>query len=122
MSRPRDLDEVLAKAAMIGMPEDKARAWYADMEAAGWTNGRGELFGNWVREMTWQRDRVRSEAKAPAPGGMPAGILLKRLEEEAKVHPGNPESAGRRSDSPEDRVAYRSLKARITELRTAVAA
>jgi hypothetical protein len=106
-------------AASIGLPPDAAEAWFVDKSAAGWTNGKGELYGNWIVEMTWHRDRLREKTRAPGGGAnIPPGILLKRLEDEARIHPGNPESAGRRSDQLDDRAKFRALQAQITDLRS----
>ena len=121
-SQPRDLEEAVAVGAGIGLGREDVEGWFRDCEASGWRNGRGELFQNWPREMTYHRDRLRQRQPSPANGALaktkiPVGILLKRLEDEAIMHPGNPESAGKRSDDRGVREQFRELQQQIRELK-----
>lgn len=121
LNHPRDLAEAIAVGEMIGVPGPVVEAWYADAEACGWRNGRGELWQNWRRELTYHRDRVRQgQSNPPGKMKMPPGLLLKMLREQAAVHPGNPESLGVRSKLLADREAYRALERQIRELATQV--
>ena len=60
-ARPKDLSECIEKAKQIGMPESDARAWYRDMEAAGWRRADGTKLGNWVSTMARVREGYREK-------------------------------------------------------------
>jgi len=57
--KPRSIEDVIARGAMIGVPESDCRAWFTDMEACGWAKVDGTPFGNWPRELVIHRDRMR---------------------------------------------------------------
>lgn len=81
--RPSTLDDVLTKAAFIGMAEDDARDWFRDMEICGWAKVDGTPFGNWPREMTIHRDRLR-EQRTRTPGlALPKRSISRQTNDEA---------------------------------------
>ncbi len=124
-SRPRDIDEAVGVGSMIGLTSDEVVLWFNDCASADWRNHRGEPFQNWPVQLTWHRDRLRERRASTASAGpqkpkIPPGILLRRLEDEAECHPGNPESRGVRSNKVEDRKAFRELQDEIRKLKTDV--
>ena len=62
--RPKDLEECLSMAATVGLSDSDARSWFADMEAGNWSKVDGTPFGNWPREMSFHRDRLKGNNHA----------------------------------------------------------
>lgn len=58
-ARPANVEEVIALGAVCGVSEQDCRDWHRDMEACGWAKVDGTPFGNWKRELTIHRDRLR---------------------------------------------------------------
>ncbi len=58
---------------MVGVLEQDCRDWFRDMEACGWAKVDGTPFGNWRRELTIHRDRLRERKhrESTLPNGMP---------------------------------------------------
>lgn len=71
--KPASLGECLAMADRVGMSESAARDWHRDMEASGWAKTDGTPFGNWVRELTAHRDRLKSSGNGPPSRRVGAG-------------------------------------------------
>lgn len=56
---PQNEAECLLIADRIGFPPEAAKAWYRDSQEARWERGDGSPFDNWVKQMTYERDRQR---------------------------------------------------------------
>ena len=58
-ARPANVGEVIGVGAICGVGEQDCRDWYRDMDQCGWAKVDGTPFGNWKRELTIHRDRIR---------------------------------------------------------------
>lgn len=138
--KPSSVEECIQVGAMCGCSEEFCRAWYADMEVAGWAKVDGTPFGNWRRELTIARDRYRAQgvkvdtaagalrthggAIAPHGGASqgPTGAQLMVWDKElqraqAALKSIRDQYDGHMDWSESDRTKAKWLKARIAELK-----
>jgi len=74
------LDEVLARAAMLNVPEAEARAFFAHYDGLGWMNGQTHITRWWQWLPRWKaRAEEISARKKPAP--LHASEELRRIDE-----------------------------------------
>lgn len=56
--RPRNLEECLAAADMLGVTPEDAKRWFLDCEVCEWKRGDGTPFDNWQRQLTIHRNKL----------------------------------------------------------------
>lgn len=65
--KPASETEAVECGKMLGLSEEDSKAWWVDMEATGWAKVDGTPFGNWRREMSIHRDRLRERSAGLRP-------------------------------------------------------
>ena len=124
--KPAGESEAVECGAMLGLSEEDSKAWWKDMEATGWAKVDGTPFGNWRREMSIHRDRLRERNAGLGPSiqrpgltdGTPASpsaftlkTQLEALEREIKVvrNRGHEDALGWEPRDEEDRKRFNEL-------------
>ena len=137
--RPKDLEECLAVAGMIGLTEAEAREWFNDCEVVGWKRGDGTPFDVWRRQLTLHRDRLRGQVGrgngsvalllgSPVNGNKPPTVYQLKTQVEALdgqiqevERKGYEDAFGLHFSNPDDRTEWAKMKKRRKELRKAIA-
>lgn len=124
--KPASEREAVECGVMLGLSEADAKAWHADMEATGWAKIDGTPFGNWRREMSVHRDRLRERGAglapqqrsgtpalhAPGPSAFTLKTQLEALDREIKAitDRGHEDAHGWYPKDEDDRSKYIELK------------
>lgn len=84
-ARPVNIEEVVGVGAVCGISEQDCRNWHTDMEACGWAKVDGTPFGNWKRELTIHRDRVRERQARQNGTSKPPTGERKEIQEKIQI-------------------------------------
>jgi hypothetical protein len=107
--QPKDLEECLATAALVGLPEPDARQWYADCSACDWKRGDGTPFDHWPKQLTIHRDKIRANGHVQKSKINPVARKI-ALDGEILAHPCNTESLRHTTNpTPDQKNEYRRL-------------
>lgn len=84
-ARPANVEEVIGVGAVCGVSEQDCRDWHRDMEACGWAKVDGTPFGNWKRELTIHRDRLRERQARQSGTAKPPTGERKEIQEKIQI-------------------------------------
>lgn len=137
--KPASEREAVECGSMLGLSEEDSKAWWKDMEATGWAKVDGTPFGNWRREMSIHRDRLRERnaglrptiqhpgfpgATPAAPSAFTLKTQLDALDREIKAirDRGHEDPMGGwEAKTEDDRVRYNALKKKRREVNAKLA-
>lgn len=132
--RPASAEEVVTCGALLGVSPEDCRAWWSDMEATGWAKVDGTPFGNWRRELSIHRDRMRERGEVRklnggpnAPQERPSAFTLKTqleaIDSEIKsvTSRGHEDAFGWQPKNEDDRKRMGDLKKKRREVNAKLA-